>query len=1202
MPYIHKLAKRLACNHRAALVAALTAGACVGENPSAVNLPDSDNPITIATAATPTVLLSEGFDDADVAARGWYDNGAVSLSSVEYAEGSGSLESRLTAGGTSPSWRRARHQFTPTEAVYLSYRVKYSANWQGSVSTNQPLEFALLTTDDGEWAAPGFTHLTVRADHYVRSDGIVPSLGWQDAANIDVNRVGQNLTGVTEQRAVAGCNGDPTIPGIAVTCYGSGGAYYNGARLLADSAALARDRWQLVEVFVQLNTVQGGVGQADGVLQYWVNGRILVDRSDVIWRTGARSTMLFNQIMLAPYLGGGSPVTQTAWYDDLRVATGRIAPIPPPPPVASVSVAPASGTFQVGETVQLTATPLDSARNVLEGRTVSWTSSAPAIASVDDSGLVTAAAPGSATISAASEGQTGTAMISVVAASVVLFSEGFEDANVAARGWYDNGAMTVTTAERAEGSRSLEARLAAGSTIPSWSRGRHLFAPTESVYLSYRVKYSSNWQGSGQTYHPHEFKLVTTEDDVWVGPAFTHLTVDVEHNVQNGGLLPRLSWQDGANIDQTRIGQNLIGVTELRAIAGCNGDPTGPDLQVTCYNIGGTYRNGVLLTAGVPRLVRNAWQFVEVYVRLNSIQGGVGRPDGVLQYWVDGELVLDRQDLVLRTGAHAAMQFRQLILAPYIGDGSPVTQTAWYDDLRVATGRLAGPPPPPPPAAVASVTVAPTSVTRTEGETAQLTATLRDAAGNTLTGRVITWSTNAAGVATVNGSGLVTAVAPGAATITATSEGRSGTAAMTVVPRVVPVASVTVTPTTATRTEGETAQLTATLRDAAGNTLTGRAITWSTSAAGVATVNGSGLVTAVAPGAASITATSEGRSGTAAITVVPRAVPVASVTVTPATASASVGQTVQLTATPRDAAGNPLTGRAISWATSAPAVASVGNSGLVSVQGVGTAVITATSEGRSGSATVTGQSTLPTPNIVNNASFESGFDGFVNGSFSTPTGVSRDAARGYHGSTSVRKALPVTNGNTIGGFFTFPFYAGSPEGQYTPTPAVPAQTLDRLWTRYYFYFDRAIDGTFKFNIYFGSGFATHFGGVYCQNGYLGWAFIQEWNSRIHPLVPLSSLVNGWHSLEVDYWRNGDPSGFPSVGIWLDGVQLTHGNGTPPSPGRWSNGRLIAGERRSSEQFTAFSMLGVLNGTPSNTIAGNVWVDRVSASSAGRIGQ
>src|SRR4029077_10769174 len=129
----------------------------------------------------------------------------------------------------------------------------------------------------------------------------------------------------------------------------------------------------------------------------------------------------------------------------------------------------------------------------------------------------------------------------------------------------------------------------------------------------------------------------------------------------------------------------------------------------------------------------------------------------------------------------------------------------------------------------------------------------------------------------------------------------------------VPVASVTVSPSSANLQTGQTVQLTATARDASGNTLSGRAMTWTSTNASVATVNGSGLVTGAGAGSATITATSEGQSGTSSVTVT--FVPVASVTVAPAAASVQVGQTVQLTATPRDANGNALSGRAVTWSS-----------------------------------------------------------------------------------------------------------------------------------------------------------------------------------------------------------------------------------------------------------------------------------------------
>src|SRR3989454_2041830 len=249
---------------------------------------------------------------------------------------------------------------------------------------------------------------------------------------------------------------------------------------------------------------------------------------------------------------------------------------------------------------------------------------------------------------------------------------------------------------------------------------------------------------------------------------------------------------------------------------------------------------------------------------------------------------------------------------------------------------------------VATVTVAPTSANLQTGQTAQLTATARDAGGTILRGRLIAWSGSNAPAATVNGSGLATGAGAGSATITATSEGQSGTSSVTVT--FVPVASVTVTPPSASVQVSQTVQLTATPKDANGNTLPGRTVTWASTNTTVGTVDGQGLVTALGAGGATITATSEGQSGSAAITVT--AAPVATVTVSPAAAAVQPGQTVQLTATTKDANGNILTGRTVTWVSNSNAAATVSSSGLVTGVATGTALITATSEGKSGGAAI----------------------------------------------------------------------------------------------------------------------------------------------------------------------------------------------------------------------------------------------------------
>ena len=249
---------------------------------------------------------------------------------------------------------------------------------------------------------------------------------------------------------------------------------------------------------------------------------------------------------------------------------------------------------------------------------------------------------------------------------------------------------------------------------------------------------------------------------------------------------------------------------------------------------------------------------------------------------------------------------------------------------------------------VASVAVSPASASVTVGQTAQLAATPKDANGNPLTGRTVTWATSNSTVATVSGSGLVSGAVAGTATITASSEGQNGTAAITVT--VVPVASVEVTPAAANLAAGSTVQLTAVAKDGAGAILSGRPMIWSTSSAQIATV-AAGLVSGVAAGTAYIVATSEGKSDTATITVT--FVPVASVTVSPDATSVAVDGNFQFTAILKDAAGNVLNGRAVTWSSGNPAVATVSATGLARGVATGTAAITALSEGITGSASLT---------------------------------------------------------------------------------------------------------------------------------------------------------------------------------------------------------------------------------------------------------
>ncbi len=258
--------------------------------------------------------------------------------------------------------------------------------------------------------------------------------------------------------------------------------------------------------------------------------------------------------------------------------------------------------------------------------------------------------------------------------------------------------------------------------------------------------------------------------------------------------------------------------------------------------------------------------------------------------------------------------------------------------------------PPPDPPQAATITVSPaTADLAALGATVQLSAEVLDQNGQVMTGATVTWASGTVAVATVSASGLVTAVANGSATITATSGSASGSAAVTVMQS---ADSVAVLPAEASfAAVGDTVRLVAEAHDANGNTVAGAEFSWESGDEAVATVGASGLVTAVANGSATITATSGSASGSAAVTVMQSA---DSVAVLPAEASfAAVGDTVRLVAEAHDANGNTVAGAEFSWESGDEAVATVGASGLVTAVANGSATITATSGSASGKATVT---------------------------------------------------------------------------------------------------------------------------------------------------------------------------------------------------------------------------------------------------------
>ena len=256
---------------------------------------------------------------------------------------------------------------------------------------------------------------------------------------------------------------------------------------------------------------------------------------------------------------------------------------------------------------------------------------------------------------------TGTAADSPRKALRALFEEGFDDPRLLEREWYDGRTFTISGTKPHAGKGSIEYRWEAGATNPASSSGiRRLFPPTDRVYVRFHIRLSENWGWSGRSYHPHLMHFLTTENEKFAGPAATHLTLYIEPS--NGKL--RLAAQDIQNKDKPH------GLTQGPLKGGYNGKFH--DSKETLFKDG-------------------EWHCVEALFQLNTLDLKADRPnaDGVVRGWFDGKLVIDRNDVVLRSTDFTNMKFNQFLLTPYFGPGLlPHAQALWIDELAVGTERL----------------------------------------------------------------------------------------------------------------------------------------------------------------------------------------------------------------------------------------------------------------------------------------------------------------------------------------------------------------------------------------------------------------------------------------------------------------------------------------------------------------------------------
>ena len=236
---------------------------------------------------------------------------------------------------------------------------------------------------------------------------------------------------------------------------------------------------------------------------------------------------------------------------------------------------------------------------------------------------------------------------------------------------------------------------------------------------------------------------------------------------------------------------------------------------------------------------------------------------------------------------------------------------------------------------VRDLEVTPAAVSIFTGETRQLAASVSADAGLT---RAVLWRSGNPAVASVSATGLVSGVAAGTAMITVIAQADT-TQRVTALITVRAAPTVTVSPSSVTLGLGEQRALSAAVQAEAG---VSTEVRWRTSNAAIASVSASGVVTAVAYGATTVSAISLADSTRRAVATIIVSPAVSSMAITPSASTMVLGEIRRLAAT---VLGDVGVSTAVIWRTSNPAIASISGLGDVTALAVGSATITAIAAG-----------------------------------------------------------------------------------------------------------------------------------------------------------------------------------------------------------------------------------------------------------------
>ncbi len=608
--------------------------------------------------------------------------------------------------------------------------------------------------------------------------------------------------------------------------------------------------------------------------------------------------------------------------------------VPPPtsPTLNSITVTPSNAQIAKGTTQQFTATGKysdGSSKNLTDS--VTWGSSAVAVAGVNTSGVAWATQPGSATITASNGSVHASASLTVISAALISISVTPANPSLAAGTrlqltatgvFQDGSAQDLTTSVAWSTSNPSVASISSTGLLSGAETGTaHVYASQGPITSAVGVIVKTAALQS-LVINPATASIAkgTTSQFRAIGTFTDGTTQDVTSALSWTSSTPSVASVASGMASGVAPGNTVITVTSGTISASAT-------LTVTNATV-----VAITVTPTNPTLVVGLFQ---QFTATGSFNDGTTQDISPSVNWTSSAPPL--------AGVNTAG------LASGVSPGTAVISAAFEQVTGSSTVTVKAP-------SLISISVTPAtpSIANTTNQPFFVTGSYDDGSTQILTNA--TWSSSNPAVATMNGNTAVSQQ-PGTSTITAVLNSLSASTTLTVTPAT--LVSIAVTPVNTSIAPGTIKAFfaTGTFSDASTQNLTS-AVAWTSSNTSAATMNGN-TATAVAAGTTQISAAFGGVTGSTGLTVTQAKL--ASLTVAPVNPVLVVGATQQFTATGNfsDGSTQDMTS-VVTWNSSSTSTATISTTGMATGQGGGTSTISATY----GSVSASANLSVSTANLV----------------------------------------------------------------------------------------------------------------------------------------------------------------------------------------------------------------------------------------------